>query len=171
MEFRSFVRAVEDFPSTGMPFCDISPLLADAKAFGEAIEAMAAPVLTLQPTHVMGLESRGFIFGSALAQKLGLGFVPARKPGKLPSATFREDYTNTIGELNALEIHQDAFKPADRVLIVDDVLATGATAAAARALVERTGARPMALTLFIEMDRLPGREKLAGLPVFSVLRC
>jgi adenine phosphoribosyltransferase len=170
MEFRTFVREVQDFPSPGMAFCDISPLLANAKVFTEAIEAMAAPVLTLQPTHILGLESRGFIFGSALAQKLGLGFVPARKPGKLPCGTFHEEYTNTIGEVNALEIHQDAFKPGDRVLIVDDVLATGATAAAARALIERTGARAMALTLFIEMGHLPGRDKLAGLPVFSVLR-
>jgi adenine phosphoribosyltransferase len=170
MDFRTFVREVTDFPSNGMAFRDITPLLADAKAFSQAIEAMAAPVLTLQPTHILGLESRGFIFGSALAQKLGLGFVPARKPGKLPGSTLHEDYTNTIGEVDALEIHQDAFKPGDRVLIVDDVLATGATAAAAKALIERTGARAMALTLFIEMGHLPGREKLAGLPVFSVLR-
>ena len=158
MDFRTYVREVQDFPKPGMPFCDISPLLADAKVFSEAIEAMAEPVHTLQPAHVMGLESRGFIF------------VPARKPGKLPCGTFHEDYTNTVGEVNALEIHQDAFKAGDRVLIVDDVLATGATAAAARRLIERTGARPMALTLFIEMDHLPGRDKLLGLPVFSVLR-
>jgi adenine phosphoribosyltransferase len=170
MEFRKYVREVQDFPKPGMPFCDISPLLADAQAFSRAIEAMAESVHTLQPTHVMGLESRGFIFGSALAQKLGLGFVPARKPGKLPCAAYHEDYTNTVGEVNALEINQDAFKTGDRVLIVDDVLATGATAAAARLLIERTGARAMALALFIEMDHLPGREKLAGLPVFSVLR-
>jgi adenine phosphoribosyltransferase len=170
MDFRTFVREVSDFPSKGMAFQDISPLLADSKAFREAIEAMAEPVLTLQPTHILGLESRGFIFGSALAHKLGLGFVPARKPGRLPCATFHEDYTNTIGEVNALEIHQDAFKPGDRVLIVDDVLATGGTAAAARTLIERTGARAVALTLFVETDHLPGREKLAGLPVFSVLR-
>ena len=170
MDYRTFVREVQDFPSPGMPFCDITPLLADARAFSTAIDAMAEPVQTLQLTHVMGLESRGFIFGSALAKKLGLGFVPARKPGKLPGGTYREEYTNTVGDVNALEVHQDAFKPGDRVLIVDDVLATGGTAAAARQLIERSGARPMALTLFIEMDHLPGREKLTGLPVFSVLR-
>lgn len=170
MDFRTYVRDVNDFPSPGMAFCDISPLLADARAFSAAIDAMAAPVHTLQPTHVLGLESRGFIFGSAIALKLGLGFVPARKPGKLPCETLHEDYTNSIGEVNALEICKGAFKPGDRVLIVDDVLAAGGTAAAARALIERTGARAMALTLFIEMGHLPGREKLAGLPVFSVLR-
>jgi adenine phosphoribosyltransferase len=170
MDYRTFVREVQDFPSQGMAFCDISPLLADAQAFSQAIDAMAEPVHTLQPTHVLGLESRGFIFGSALAQTLGLGFVPARKPGRLPGETFHEEYVNTIGDVNALEVHRDAFRHGDRVLIVDDVLATGATAAAARSLIERTGARPMALTLFIEMDHLPGRDKLSGLPVFSVLR-
>lgn len=170
MDFRPFVREVQDFPSPGMAFCDISPLLADAKVFGQAIEAMAEPVATMQPSHVLGLESRGFIFGSALAQKLGLGFVPARKPGRLPCAVLHEEYTNTIGEVNALEINGEAFKPGDRVLIVDDVLATGGTATAARALIERTGAKPIALTLFIEMGHLPGREKLDDLPVFSVLR-
>jgi adenine phosphoribosyltransferase len=170
MDFRNYIREVQDFPNPGMRSCDICPLLADARAFNQAIEAMAEPVHTLQPTHVLGLESRGFIFGSALAQKLGLGFVPARKPGKLPCGTLHEDYTNTVGDVNALEIHQDAFKPGDRVLIVDDVLATGATAAAARKLVERSGARAMALTLFVELDHLPGRDKLSDLPVFSVLR-
>lgn len=170
MDFKNHVREVHDFPRPGLSSWDITPLLVDAQAFGRAVEAMAAPVLTLQPTHVLGLESRGFIFGSALAQRLGLGFVPARKPGKLPGATLREGYLSTDGSEDALEIHRDAFKPGDRVLIVDDVLATGATAAAAWKLVERTGAHPIALTLFVEVDDLPGREKLKGLPVFSVLR-
>ncbi len=170
MDFKTYVREVQDFPKPGMLFCDLSPLFADAQAFGRAINAMAEPILTLQPTHVMGLESRGFIFGSALAQKLGLGFVPARKPGKLPGPTYREEYTTTLGELDALEIHQDAFKASDRVLIVDDVLATGGTATAARLLIEHTGAQAVALTLFIELGHLPGREKLAELPVFSLLR-
>ncbi len=170
MDFKNHVREVPDFPRPGFLFRDITPLLVDAQAFGRAVEAMAAPVLTLQPTHVLGLESRGFIFGSALAQKLGLGFVPARKPGKLPGATLREGYLGTDGSEYALEIHADAFQSGDRVLIVDDVLATGATAAAARRLIERTGAQPIALTLFVEVGELPGREKLKGMPVFSVLR-
>jgi adenine phosphoribosyltransferase len=169
MNFKNSVLDVPDFPSQGVLFKDITPLFNDAAAFARAIDAMAEPILTLQPTHVMGLESRGFIFGSALAQKLGLGFVPARRPGKLPRPTYSETFTSTCGE-DALEIHQDAFKAGDRVLIVDDVLATGATAAAARAIVERTGAHPVALTLFIEMVSMAGREHLKGLPVFSVLR-
>ncbi len=165
----SFVRDVPDFPKPGILFRDITPLLANAEAFGEAVAAMAQPVLTLQPTHVLGLESRGFIFGSALAQKLGVGFVPARKPGKLPMATLSEAYGLEYGS-DALEIHTDAFKAGDRVLIVDDVMATGGTAAAALRLVERTGAQAVALTVFIELSSLPGREKVQGLPVFSLLR-
>ncbi len=165
----SYVRDVPDFPKAGILFRDITPLLSHAEAFREAVAAMAEPVLTLQPTHVLGLESRGFIFGSALAQKLGIGFVPARKPGKLPGATLREAYGLEYGT-DALEIHADAFGPGDRVLIVDDVMATGGTAAAAQRLVRRAGALPVALTVFIELTSLPGREKVEGLPVFSVLR-
>ena len=169
MSLHTFVRDVPDFPKAGVLFRDITPLLANAEAFRQAVEAMAEPVLNLQPTHVMGLESRGFIFGSALAQKLGIGFVPARKPGKLPLATHKESYGLEYGT-DALEIHTDAFGPGDRVLIVDDVMATGGTADAARRLVAHTGAHPVALTVFIELTSLPGREKVQGLPVFSVLR-
>jgi adenine phosphoribosyltransferase len=168
MDFRNAVRDVPDFPRPGVMFKDITPLLNDAQAFSGAIDAMAEPALALNPTHVMGLESRGFIFGSALAHKLGLGFVPARKPGKLPMPTYTQAYACEYGE-DALEVHQDAFKAGDRVLIVDDVLATGGTAAAARALIEHAGAHPVALTLFIELGFLKGRERLKGLPVFSVL--
>ena len=169
MSLHQFVRDVHDFPKAGILFRDITPLLANADAFKQAVEAMAQPVLNLQPTHVLGLESRGFIFGSALAQKLGLGFVPARKPGKLPLPTHKEAYGLEYGS-DALEIHTDAFGPGDRVLIVDDVMATGGTADAARRLVSRAGAHPVALTVFIELTSLPGREKVQGLPVFSVLR-
>lgn len=169
MSLHQFVRDVPDFPKAGILFRDITPLLANAEAFKQAVEAMAQPVLNLQPTHVLGLESRGFIFGSALAQKLGLGFVPARKPGKLPLPTHKEAYGLEYGA-DALEIHTDAFGPGDRVLIVDDVMATGGTADAARRLVSRAGAHPVALTVFIELTTLPGREKVQGLPVFSVLR-
>jgi len=168
MDLKRAVRDIPDFPRPGVMFKDITPLLSDAAAFSQAIDAMAEPALALHPTHVMGLESRGFIFGSALAHKLGLGFVPARKPGKLPGPTFRRTYACEYGE-DALEVHQDAFKAGDRVLIVDDVLATGGTAAAARELIESAGAHPVALTLFIELGFLKGRDRLHGLPVFSVL--
>jgi len=164
MNLKKSVVDVPDFPRQGVLFKDMSPLFMDAAAFARAIDAMAEPVLPLQPTHVLGLESQGFIFGSALAQKLGLGFVPARRTGKLPRPTFAE----SCGE-ESLEIHQDAFQPGDRVLIVDDVVATGATGAAARRLVQRTGAHPVALTVFIELVARGGREQLKGLPVFSVL--
>jgi adenine phosphoribosyltransferase len=170
MAFRNYVREIPDFPAPGVIFRDITPIMADARAFSEAIEAMSVPVRTLEPTHVMGLESRGFIFGSALAMRLGLGFVPARRVGKLPRQTIREKYGLEHENLT-LEIHADAFGGGDRVLIVDDVLATGGTAAAAKRLVERTGAYPVALTLFIELSELTGREALKGLPVFSVMRC
>ena len=168
MDFKLKVRDVPDFPQPGVLFKDITPLLNDAHAFSRAIDAMAEPALALLPTHVLGLESRGFIFGSALAHKLGLAFVPARKPGKLPMPTYSETYACEYGE-DSLQIHQDAFQAGDRVLIVDDVLATGGTASAARRIVELTGAHPVALTLFIELAFLKGRNQLKGLPVFSVL--
>ena len=169
MNFKASILDVPGHPREGVVFKDLTPLFTDAAAFARAIDAMAEPVLSLQPTHVLGIEACGFIFGSALAQKLGLGFVPARRPGKLPRPTHAETFTSSCGE-ETLEIHQDAFKPGDRVLIVDDVLATGATAAAARRAVERTGAHPVALTLFIELVARAGREQLKGLPVFSVVR-
>ncbi|HJV90152.1 MAG TPA: adenine phosphoribosyltransferase [Holophagaceae bacterium] len=169
MLFTDYVQAVPDFPKPGIMFRDITPLLSDPHAFQQAVEAMTRPVSTLQATHIMGIESRGFIFGAAMAQRMGLGFVPARKPGKLPRERHREEYGLEYGT-DALEIHRDAFRAGDRVLIVDDVLATGGTAAAARRLVEATGATPVGLTLFIELAGLTGREKLVGLPVFSVLR-
>jgi adenine phosphoribosyltransferase len=170
MAFRNYIREIPDFPAPGVVFSDITPVMADARAFSEAIEAMSAPVRTLEPTHVLGLESKGFIFGSALAMYLGLGFVPARRTGKLPRNTIQEKY-GLENETQALEIHTDAFGSGDRVLIVDDVLVTGGTAAAAKRLVERTGAHPVALTLFIELSDLTGREALKGLPVFSLMRC
>jgi adenine phosphoribosyltransferase len=168
MDFKHSVRDVPDFPHAGVLFKDITPLLTDAQAFSRAIDAMAEPALALHPTHVLGLESRGFIFGSALAHKLKLGFVPARKPGKLPMPTYSESYASEYG-LDTLEVHRDAFKEGDRVLIVDDVLATGGTASAARRIIEQAGAHPVALTLFIELTFLKGREMLKGLPVFTVL--
>ena len=168
MDLRTFVREVPDFPKPGVSFKDITPLLSDAKAFADAVERMAEPVSTMQPTHVMGLESRGFIFGSALAQKMGLGFVPARKPGKLPLPIFSESYGLEYGT-DALEIHQDSFKAGDRVLIVDDVLATGGTAAAAAGLVEKLGGEVVGLGFLMELAFLDGRSRLPGRDITALL--
>lgn len=169
MDFRTRLRVIPESSRPGLPTYDLTPLWADAEAFGAAMEAMADPIRTLQPTHVLGLESQGFILGSALAQKLGLGFVPARRAGKLPLPTLMEEF-EFEGQPEALEILEGAFKPGDRVLLVDDLLATGATAAAARRLVERSGAQPVAMTLVVENSDLNGRSQMAGLPVFSLLR-
>lgn len=169
MEFKRFVNEVPESRKPGFIALDLTPLWADAQAFALAIEAMAEPIRPLLPTHVLGLESQGFIFGAALAQKLGLGFVPARRPGKLPLPTLMEEFETEDGP-EALEVREGSFKPGDRVLLVDDVLATGATAEAARRLVERNGAQALAMTLFVELSGLTGRERLAGMPVFSLLR-
>ena len=169
MDLRSFVREVPDFPKPGISFKDITPLLGDSAAFAQAVDRMVDPVAALQPTHVMGLESRGFIFGAAMAQKMGLGFVPARKPGKLPGATYSESYGLEYGT-DALEIHRDAFKAGDRVLIVDDVLATGGTASAVGRLVKRIGGEVVGYSFLIELDFLKGRERLPATTIDSLLR-
>lgn len=156
---RGAIRNIPDFPKPGIQFKDVTPLLADFVLFRAATEAMGAPFAALGITHVVGIESRGFIFGAPVAQALGAGFVPIRKPGKLPAATIREEYALEYGP-DALEIHADALRPGAVVLIVDDVLATGGTAAAACALVGRTGARVAGCSFLIELAGLVGRAKL-----------
>lgn len=168
IELKRFVRDVPDFPTPGILFRDITPLLASPDAFGAAVEAMADPFRGSGAVKVVGIEARGFMFGAAVARELGLGFVPARKPGKLPGKTERVAYGLEYGS-DALEVHADAFSPGESVLIVDDVLATGGTAAAAAALVERLGARVEAIVFFIELAALGGRSKLSGHSVTSVL--
>jgi adenine phosphoribosyltransferase len=168
MDLKPFVRDVPDFPTPGILFRDITPLLASPDAFKAAIEAMADPFRRTGSVKIVGIEARGFMFGAALARELGLGFVPARKPGKLPGKTERVAYGLEYGS-DALEVHSDALSPGESVLIVDDVLATGGTAAAAAELVERLGARVDALIFCIELAALQGRSKLSGRPVSSVL--
>jgi len=168
MDLKPFVRDVPDFPTPGILFRDITPLLASPDAFKAAIEAMADPFRRAGAVKIVGIEARGFMFGAALARELGLGFVPARKPGKLPGKTERVAYGLEYGS-DALEVHSDALSPGESVLIVDDVLATGGTAAAAAELVERLGARVEALIFCIELAALQGRAKLSGRPVSSVL--
>jgi adenine phosphoribosyltransferase len=167
-DLRRFVRDVPDFPTPGILFRDITPLLASPEAFASAVVAMADPFREIPAEKVVGIEARGFMFGAAIARELGLGFVPARKPGKLPGKTERISYGLEYGS-NVLEVHVDAFSPGEPVLIVDDVLATGGTAAAAAELVERLGARVTGLTFCIELADLRGRSKLSGRWAHAVL--
>lgn len=166
-DFRSFIRDVPDFPTPGILFRDVTPLLADAHAFGAAVRAMAEPFRLAPPDKVMGIEARGFLFGTALARELNVGMVPARKPGKLPRATRRVAYGLEYGK-DSLEVHEDAFQPGERVLVVDDVLATGGTARAASELAELSGASVIGVSVFIELAALGGRERL-GRPAHAVL--
>ena len=166
---KSQIRHVPDFPKPGILFYDITPLLADPAGFRDTIDALTAPHAGQGIDRVVGIESRGFILAAAVADRLGAGFVPIRKPGKLPSTTLGESYALEYGT-DMLEIHDDALGPGHRVLVVDDVLATGGTARAAVNLVQRLGSTPHAAAFLIEIDVLKGRDKLADTTVFSVLR-
>jgi adenine phosphoribosyltransferase len=163
------IRHVPDFPKPGILFYDITTLLADPAGFRDTIDALTAPYIGQGIDRVVGIESRGFILASAVADRLGAGFVPIRKPGKLPSTTLGESYALEYGT-DSLEIHDDALGPGHRVLVVDDVLATGGTARAAVNLVQRLGSTLHAAAFLIELDFLKGRDKLADVPVTSVLR-
>lgn len=167
-DLRRFIRDVPDFPTPGILFRDITPLLASPEAFRAAVDAMVAPFRDARAGKVVGIEARGFMFGAAVARELGLGFVPARKPGKLPGRTEKVAYGLEYGS-DALEVHADAFSPGESVLIVDDVLATGGTSAAAAELVERLGARVTALVFCIELAALQGRSRLSGRLAHAVL--
>lgn len=162
------VRDVPDFPKPGIVFKDITPVLGDPAGLATAIDLLTAPWRGQGITRVAGIESRGFILAPAVALALGAGFVPLRKPGKLPWKAHRQDYALEYGT-DALEIHTDAVGPADRVLVVDDVLATGGTAQAACALVARLGATVVGSGFLVELTGLGGRQRLTG-PVHSVLR-
>ncbi|HVE65333.1 MAG TPA: adenine phosphoribosyltransferase [Thermoanaerobaculia bacterium] len=168
IEFSRFVRDVPDFPKPGILFRDITPLLASPEAFQAAVVAMAEPFRGSGLDRVVGIEARGFMFGAAIARELRLGFVPVRKPGKLPGRTEKIAYGLEYGS-DALEMHADAFAAGETALVVDDVLATGGTAAATVALVERLGARVAGLSFFIELGSLGGRTRLSGRPAHAVL--
>lgn len=157
-----------DFPSAGVLFRDITPLLASPDAFRIAIEAMAEPYRANVPDKILGVEARGFMFGAALARELSVGFVPVRKPGKLPRESLRESYGLEYGR-DTLEVHCDACVRGERVVIADDVLATGGTAEAAARLAERLGTELLGLSFFIELAALGGRARLAPRPTYSVL--
>ncbi|HKS21340.1 MAG TPA: adenine phosphoribosyltransferase [Thermoanaerobaculia bacterium] len=167
-ELRDYIRDVPDFPKPGIIFKDITPLLRAPEALGAACEGLAAPFRGERISNVVAIESRGFIFGSCVARILGAGFVPIRKPGKLPWTTRRNEYKLEYGS-DVIEIHDDALTADDRVVIIDDVLATGGTAAAATALVKELGATIVGTGFVIELDFLQGRDKL-DVPVHSLIR-
>jgi adenine phosphoribosyltransferase len=167
-DLRAYIRDVPDFPKPGIIFRDITPLLQSATALGATLDALEARAAARQPDVIVGIESRGFLFGVPLAARLGLGFVPIRKPGKLPAETHRETYTLEYGE-DAVEIHADAVEEGQRVLIVDDLLATGGTAAASTRLVERLGATVVGLLFLIELGFLEGRQRLPDRPVDTLI--
>ncbi len=166
--FRSFVREVADYPSDGVTFRDITPLLGDAAAFGAAVEGLVAEFAGVEVDRVVGVESRGFIFGAPVAFRIGAGFAPVRKAGKLPWAVVREEYDLEYGT-DKLEIHRDAIHPGERILIVDDVLATGGTAQATATLVETLGGVVAGLGFLLELDALDGRSRLGERPVRSLI--
>ena len=160
------VRDVPDYPQPGILFKDITPLLADAGAFDQIVDALAAghgPV-----SKVAGIEARGFILAAPVALRLHTGFVPVRKQGKLPAASYAQSYDLEYGTAT-LEVHRDAFLPGERVLIVDDVLATGGTARATAELVRRSGAEVAGIAVLLELGFLPGRSRLEGLDIRSLL--
>jgi adenine phosphoribosyltransferase len=160
------IRDVPDYPSAGVLFKDITPLLADGPAFAAVVAALAAGSDGV--TKVAGIEARGFIFAAPVACELGVGFVPVRKQGKLPAQTYAQSYELEYGSAT-IEVHTDAFVPSDRVLIVDDVLATGGTAAATAQLVRRAGATVTSVTVVLELSFLAGRGKLPDVPVRSLV--
>lgn len=164
----SKIREIPDFPTPGIRFKDITPLLADGPALRTALNLLADHVRTLEPTLIIGIESRGFVLGAPLADRLGIGFAPARKSGKLPYRRIREEYSLEYGTA-ALELHEDAALN-QRVVIVDDLLATGGTAAAAARLCERQGAQVLGCVFLIELGFLDGRKRLGNLPAHSLLR-
>jgi len=169
MDLKQHIRHVPDFPRAGILFYDITTLLRDPQGFRMTIDMLSTPYEGQGIDAVIGIESRGFILGGAVAQRIGAGFIPIRKPGKLPAKALKETYDLEYGK-DALEIHEDAITRGQRILIVDDVLATGGTAAAAAQLVKRLGGTLHGMAFLIELLVLNGKSKLAGEKVFSVLQ-
>jgi adenine phosphoribosyltransferase len=163
------IRNIPDFPKPGIQFKDITPLLADARLFAGSIELLIGNYKPGMVDAVVGIDARGFIFAAAAALRLEAGFVPVRKKGKLPYLTHEQDYALEYGT-NTIAIHTDAVKPGSRVLLLDDLLATGGTAAAAAALLHKIGAQILEVSFLIELSFLGGREKLKNYPVRSVVR-
>ncbi len=167
-QLKSAIRDVPDFPKKGILFKDITPVLNDSNLFSGSISLLQESITHQSIDKIAAIESRGFIFGSVLASKLGVGFVPIRKPGKLPYKIYREEYQLEYG-VDALEIHQDAVKANERVLLIDDLLATGGTALAAAKLIEKCGGTVSEILFLIELNFLNGRQRISNYPVSSLI--
>jgi adenine phosphoribosyltransferase len=165
---RAAIRDVADFPKAGILFKDITPILSDARVFAEVIGALTERYRDMRIDKIAGVESRGFIFGAPLAERLGAGFVPLRKFGKLPFTTVSETFNLEYGT-ETLEVHTDAIQKGERVLIVDDLLATGGTAEASARLVRRIGGEVVEMAFVVELQFLDGRRRLSGIPVYSMV--
>jgi adenine phosphoribosyltransferase len=165
---QKLIRSIQDFPKPGILFWDITPLLADKEALAQTITSMAAPFQDQQIDLVVGIESRGFILGTAIARELDCGFVPVRKPHKLPHETISQEYALEYGT-DRLEMHADAIKTGQRILMVDDLLATGGTMQASCQMVEKLGGRIMGISFLIELAHLKGKEKLTDYDVHCIL--
>ena len=168
-ELKKMIREVPDFPKKGILFYDITTLLKDKTGFKKTIDALTDQVRPLKPDAVLGIEARGFIFAPALAYNLGAGFVPVRKPNKLPADTERISYELEYG-MDTLEMHKDAVRPGMNVVIADDLLATGGTALASVRLVEKLGGKVAAISFVIELEGLKGRDRLKGYEVVSLMK-
>ncbi len=166
---KKVIREVPDYPKKGILFYDITTLVKDPKAFAQALDAMCQRYIGQEIDAVVGVESRGFIFGAAMAYRMGTGFIMIRKPGKLPADVISETYALEYGE-DTIEMHRDAVGKGQKVLVVDDLLATGGTAAAACKLIEKAGGEVAECCFMIELNFLDGRKKLAGQKVFSLLQ-
>ncbi len=169
MDLTNYIRDIPDFPKPGIMFKDITPLLGDGPAFRKAVDMLAERAADQKITKIVGIEARGFIFASALAYKLGIGVVPVRKKGKLPYTCISESYELEYG-IDCVEIHEDGVTAGERVLVIDDVIATGGTLAAACRLVKLAGGEVVEAATVIELTFLPGREKLEGVPFVSLIQ-
>lgn len=169
MSLKTYIREISDFPKPGIAFKDITPILSNPEISNEFLKQLIAPLVDLQINKVIGIESRGFFFGTRIAAELGVGFVPVRKKGKLPYKTFSASYDLEYGT-DVLEMHIDAIQKGDKVVIHDDVLATGGTANAVRELVEKAGGEIVQFNFIMELSFLNGREKISDYPIFALLK-
>ncbi len=168
MDLKKTIKSIKDYPAPGITFRDVTTLLKDEKAYKESVDEMVKISRKYNPDKIVGIEARGFIFGAAVAYELGCGFIPVRKPGKLPRETYKKSYSLEYGE-NQIEIHKDAFEKDEKVLIIDDLLATGGTSKACAELIKQVGAKVEALIFLIELVELGGRDILEEYKVESLI--